>query len=146
STMANPHHNERPNYMLPEFEEARLFFTVEGKTDQEAAAWLSNVWDFSNTRAIAAWDQQRAAEVEALQEDRERLEQEAERQHLLREQEEEQAKQEERKKYKSKFAPIPDRPLPRTSLLLPAQHALNKLRKGDYVPLYFFTNKGIREA
>ena len=26
------------------------------------------------------------------------------------------------------------------------QHALNKLRKGDYVPLFFFTNKGIREA
>ena len=31
-------------------------------------------------------------------------------------------------------------------MLLPLQHALNKLRKGDYVPLFFFTNKGIREA
>ena len=38
--MANPHHNEHPDYMLQEFEEAHLFFTVEGKTDQEAAALL----------------------------------------------------------------------------------------------------------
>jgi hypothetical protein len=31
-------------------------------------------------------------------------------------------------------------------LLLPSQHTLSKLCKGDYVPLYLFTNKGIREA
>ncbi|KIK94265.1 hypothetical protein PAXRUDRAFT_12140 [Paxillus rubicundulus Ve08.2h10] len=73
-------------------------------------------------------------------------EQEAGRQRLLCEQEEEQAKQEERKKYKNKFAPIPNRLLPTTSLLLPLQHALNKLHKGESIPLYFFTNKSIQEA
>ena len=30
--------------------------------------------------------------------------------------------------------------------MLPSQHTLNKLHKGDYVPLHSFTNKGIREA
>ncbi|KIJ10747.1 hypothetical protein PAXINDRAFT_16293 [Paxillus involutus ATCC 200175] len=79
-------------------------------------------------------------EVEAQQEERKHLEQEAGRQCLLHQQEEEQ------KKYKNKFAPIPNKPLPTTFLLLPLQHALNKLCKGEYVPLYFFTNKGIREA
>ncbi|KAF8836270.1 hypothetical protein BDN67DRAFT_1014839 [Paxillus ammoniavirescens] len=127
--MTNPHEDECLNHMLPEFEEARLLFTVEGKTDEEAAALLSNLWDFNNNKAKLAWDRQWAAEAEARQEERERLGQEAERQRLLREQEEEQAKQEERKKYKNKFAPIPNRPLPTTSLLLPLQHALNKLRK-----------------
>ena len=55
-------------------------------------------------------------------------------------------KKEEKKKYKNKFAPILDKPLPSTALILPSQHALSKLRKGDYIPLYLFTNKGIREA
>ncbi|KIJ06983.1 hypothetical protein PAXINDRAFT_91156 [Paxillus involutus ATCC 200175] len=119
---------------------------VEGKTNEEAAALLSNLWDFNNNKAKLVWDRQRAAEVEARQEEHKHLGQEAERQCLLRKQEEEQAKQEERKRYKSKFTPIPNRPLPTTSLLRPSQHALNKLRKGEYVPLYFFTNKGIREA
>ena len=42
--------------------------------------------------------------------------------------------------------PIPNRSLPDTALILPPQHALNKLRKRDYVPLYLFTNQGIQEA
>ena len=95
---------------------------------------------------IVAWDRQRAEEIEAQLEICEQAEQDAERQRLLRKQEEEQTKQEESKKYKNKFAPIPDRPLPSTALLLPLQHALNKLRKGEYVLLHFFTNKGIHEA
>ena len=92
-----------------------------------------------------AWDCQCAEEIEEAQlEIREQAEQDVERQCLLCEQEEEQTK--ERKKYKNKFAPIPDRPLPPTALLLPLQHALNKLCKGEYVLLHFFTNKGICEA
>ncbi|KIK76808.1 hypothetical protein PAXRUDRAFT_17927 [Paxillus rubicundulus Ve08.2h10] len=105
--MTNPHKEECLNHMLPEFKEARLLFMVEGKTDEEAAALLSNLWDFNNNKA--------------------KLE-------------------EEQKKYKKEISPIPNRPLQTTSLLLPLQHALNKLCKGEYIPLYFFTNKGIREA
>ena len=93
-----------------------------------------------------AWDCQCAEEIEAQLEIREQAEQDVERQCLLREQEEEQTKQEECKKYKNKFTPIPDRPLPPTALLLPLQHALNKLCKGEYVPLHFFTNKRLRET
>ena len=56
------------------------------------------------------------------------------------------AKKEEQKKNKNKYTPIPNRPLPDTALILPPQHALNKLHKGDYIPLYLFTNKGIWEV
>ena len=45
------------NYLLPEFKEARLLFTVEGKTDVQAAALLRNIWDFNNNKAIETWDQ-----------------------------------------------------------------------------------------
>ena len=41
--MANPHHDVCPNYLLPEFEEARLLFTVEGKTDVQAAVENSGI-------------------------------------------------------------------------------------------------------
>ena len=135
--MANPHLEECPDYGQPEFDEAQLFFTVDGKTDEEAAILLQNMWHFNNNKAIAEWDRQRI---------REEFEVEEERRRVLREAEEEQAKQEERKKYKNKFAPIPDRPLPAAPFLLPSQYMLNKLRKGEYVPLYAFTNKGMREA
>ena len=144
--MANPHLEECPDYRQPEFEEARLLFTVDGKTDAEAALLLQNIWNFNNGKAIAEWDRRLAAEVEERQRLQEELEVEEEGQRVLREAEEEQVKQEERKKYKNKFAPIPDRPLPAAPFLLPSQYTLNKLRKGEYVPLYAFTNKGIREA
>jgi len=144
--MANPRNDECPDYLDPEFEEACLFFTIEGKTDQEAAALLRNVWIFSNAKATEAWDRQCADEAQVLIDNQQLLDQEKKRLWLLCEQEEDQARQDERKKYKNKYTPIPDRPLPPTALLLLSQHTLNKLRKGDYIPLYFFSNKGIQDA
>jgi hypothetical protein len=60
--------------------------------------------------------------------------------------EEEEVKNEEKRNIKNKFMPIPDRPILSMVLLLPLQHALSKLRKGDYISLYLFTNKGIRKV
>ncbi|KAF8836643.1 hypothetical protein BDN67DRAFT_1014515 [Paxillus ammoniavirescens] len=93
--MTNPREEECLNHMLPEFEEACLLFTLEGKTDEKVAALLSNLWDFNDNKAKLVWDRKQAAEAEAWQEERKHLGQEAERQCLLCEQEEEQAKQEE---------------------------------------------------
>ena len=42
-------------------------FMVDGKTDEEAALILRNLWIFSNAKAIEAWDQQRVAENEERQ-------------------------------------------------------------------------------
>ena len=88
--MANPHHDEHPDYMLQELEEAHLFFTVKGKTDQEVAALLQSLWDFNHNKVIVARDHQHIEEIEAQLEICKQAEQDAERQHLLREQEEEQ--------------------------------------------------------
>ncbi|KAF8549124.1 hypothetical protein OG21DRAFT_1526029 [Imleria badia] len=94
-----------PDYVLPEFEDARLIFTVDGKTKEEAAVVLRNLWNINYTRDIENWECQWAVDTET------------ERQ-----------------------------PLPNIAPILPPQHALNKLHKGDYVPLYLFTNKGIRKV
>ena len=125
--MANPHFDECPDYLLPDFEEAWLMFTVDGKTDEEAALILRNLWIFSNAKAIEAWDQQHMAENEERQLQLAQAEQEEECLHALCEEEAEQAKLDEQKKYKNKFAPIPECPLLATALLLPLQHTLNKL-------------------
>ncbi|KAF8836641.1 hypothetical protein BDN67DRAFT_983784 [Paxillus ammoniavirescens] len=112
--MSNLYNEVCPDYLQLAFTEARLIFTVEGKSEGEAAAFLETIWH--NAKDIGKWDNQHEAEVEAnrLAKENETLEEE--------------------------------RPLPATALLLPPQHALNKLRKGDYVPLHYFTNRGIHEA
>ena len=94
-------------------------------------------------RDVEAWERQREVNAEEERHCRELAEQEGEQQCALQLEEEEETKKEEKKKYKNKFTPVPNRPLPATVLLLPSQHALTKLRKGDYVPLYLFTNRGI---
>ena len=144
--MADPTRERCPDYALPRFDDERLVFTVDGKMDEEAVEILRALWTIHHARDVEAWENQREANTEEERQRREQAEQAVEQQRALQLKEEEEAKKEEKKKYKNKFAPISDRPLPSTALLLPSQHALTKLRKGDYVPLYLFTNKGIREA
>ena len=50
--MANPHLERCPDYMLPEFQEARFVFTVDGKTEEEAAAYLRSIWQINHDRAV----------------------------------------------------------------------------------------------
>jgi putative sterol carrier protein len=144
--MADPTRERCPDYTLAEFDNERIVFTVDGKTDEEAVEILRALWTIHHARDIGRWERQHEIVAEEEEQRREQVEQEAEQQCALQLEEEEEAKKEEKKKYKNKFAPIPDRPLLATVLLLLSQHALSKLRKGDYVPLHLFMNKGIREA
>ena len=113
--MSNPHDEVCPDYLQPEFAKAWLVFTVGGKSEEEAAVFLETIWQFNNTRDIEKWDNKHEAEAKAnyLAKENETLEEE--RQHILHEQEAETARQEERKKYKNKLVPIPNRPLSATA-------------------------------
>ena len=93
--MANPHLEVCPDYLAPDFEEAHLFFMIEGKTNEEAAAILRNIWLFSNAKAIETWDWQCKEELVTRQQQQEQAEQDAEQHHILCEEETEQAKLEE---------------------------------------------------
>ena len=117
--MANPHFDECLDYLSPDFEEAWLMFTVDMKTDKEAALILRNLWIFSNAKAIEAWDRQCAAENEERQFQLAQAEQEEECLHVLHEEQAEQAKLYEWKKYKISLLPslsIHYWPLPSFSL------------------------------
>jgi len=54
--MADPNQDVCPDYMSPEYAEDCLIFTIERKTDAEAAAVLRNLWRVNNTKAIATWE------------------------------------------------------------------------------------------
>ncbi|KIK77851.1 hypothetical protein PAXRUDRAFT_165570 [Paxillus rubicundulus Ve08.2h10] len=52
-------------------------------------------------------------------------------------------KQEEWKKYKNKYSPIPNTAVPMETIIIPSAYAMNKLCKGEYCKLYYFTNRGL---
>ncbi|KAG2148239.1 uncharacterized protein EDB93DRAFT_1103891 [Suillus bovinus] len=73
-------------------------------------------------------------------------EKQADREHLQVE-EAEAAVKEDRKKYKSKYAPIiEDLAVLNELTIIPSLYAIQKLDKGEYVKLWYFTNTGLEEA
>ncbi|KIK74000.1 hypothetical protein PAXRUDRAFT_176934, partial [Paxillus rubicundulus Ve08.2h10] len=63
-----------------------------------------------------------------------------------REDEDVQALQEERKKHKSKFVPIPDVPVPTEPVIMAAQAALCKLKNHQFIKMWYWTNDGLDAA
>ncbi|KAI6141386.1 hypothetical protein BKA82DRAFT_158761 [Pisolithus tinctorius] len=73
-------------------------------------------------------------------EEQEQLQQEQEREHEL-------TLQEDKKKYHHKHVPIlQDAIIPTEPIIVPAHITTCKLCKGDDCELYFFTNKGLKDA
>lgn len=126
-SMADPNCEHCPDFVLPEFEDERLIFTVDRKIDEEAIKVLRALWVINHNRDIENWDHQHEAQAveERLQLEQTKFKAQQQHTHLLKEEEE--AKKEEKKKYKNKFVLILDRPLLATVLLLLSQHALTKL-------------------
>jgi hypothetical protein len=50
------------------------------------------------------------------------------------------------KKNKTKYTPISAGGIPDLPLVVPMQHAVTRLEKGKYVPLWYFTNAGLKSA
>ena len=61
-------------------------------------------------------------------------------------QEKEEQQKEDRKKNKAKFVPIPPRGIPTTPPIIISAIASQCIDKGDYVPLWYFTNAGLDNA
>ena len=142
----NPNQAVRPDFAAIEHAPQRLMLTNGGLSEEQAIQMLTNLWDSTNERDIAEWNTRQAEEAQAQQEAEWIAQEEAER--ALQEEEELRAAAlaEEKKKYKSKFAPIVDAPVPIGPVLIPSKVALTRMKKGEYVELWYFTNKGIRAA
>lgn len=138
-----------PDFSLAEWEATRNdVVAADPNTSQaHAAIILAISWKATNNAEKRAWEAQQIADQqeEQAREDQRVADETAERED--REKRKADAVDEERKKYKTKFLPIPARPLTSSlSIHTIAPTARAALKKGDYVELYWFTPIGMREA
>lgn len=131
-----------PDFEADEYAEARAQLINDATDERQAAAMLANLWRIQNNADKLRWaDRLQEEELE-----RRRLaEEEVQRQQTALA-EQEAAIAEERKKNKSKYAPIRDIDVPSNTVILPCQYAVRKMKSGDYCELFYFMNASLEEA
>ncbi|KAI6120819.1 hypothetical protein EDD16DRAFT_1893819 [Pisolithus croceorrhizus] len=132
---SNPHLAMPLDFTSKRFRQAREQIIANSGDHDMAANQLALIWMLNNDLEKQDWDcqvqQQQLAAAEC------------ERQ----EEEEWERWQEERKKYWHKHVPIPqDAVISSDPIIIPSPIAVCKLCKGDFVELYYFTNKGLCNA
>ena len=131
------------NYLLDIYHTVQLPFDTPDLDHHQVATILTTVWGVQNTIKKQQWqDQLDCDATEADERRQEREEIERVRQEELDREKEEQLK-DERKKNKSKFVPIPPRGVPTMMLIIISAIATQHMDKGEYVPLWYFTNAGL---
>lgn len=130
-----------PNFEAAEHAQARAQLTSETTNEQQAAEILENLWHIQNESDKRRWAAKIREEAQEAEAERRQAE---EAQALLTQQEA--AILEERKKNKSKYAPIRNADVPSNPVILPCQYAVRKMKSGDYCELFYFTNSGLEEA
>ena len=140
--MEDPNVAIPPDYTTDDFGEEQEPFIDAGLTPAQAATALQNHWTVLNNREKVLWQQIQHDANEARVATQERADQ------LKAQQEEDKAQilQEERKKNKMKYAPIPDRAVSSCPLVLPSLVAIRKLKAHQFCKLWYFTNTGLDDA
>ncbi|KAG2744525.1 hypothetical protein P692DRAFT_20744524 [Suillus brevipes Sb2] len=144
----DPSTNICPDFMDERYRASRTIFVTANTTEAQAAANLRAIWETTNDALCAQWQQQ-VAEDERLRAEQKRLaEEEEDRQIQALRLEEETALAEEKKKNRSKYHVLPERPRPTAAEdeILVSDFALRKLDKGHYVEIYYWTNDGLDDA
>ena len=142
----NPHKAIQPDFGADEHAHQRQLLREGGLTEEQVIAMLANLWTSTNARDRADWDRIQEQRALARQEDERVAQQEAERQHQEDEVLLEAARAEEQKKNKKKFAPVINAPIPIGQVNIPAPVAATRMKKAEYVELWYFTNAGLRAA
>lgn len=138
-----------PDFELPEWETDRNeAIEDDANLDHQAAAnMLKTLWKLENKRQRRRWVEQQAGDRAAALAREERLREEEEREAEERDQRLAEAAEDERKKYKDKFTPVPANPLTADFVVQTiAESARAVLRKGSLLQLYFCTLQGIQAA
>ncbi|KAI6001743.1 hypothetical protein EDC04DRAFT_2611961 [Pisolithus marmoratus] len=131
----NPHHVIPPDLTSKNFCLAREQLITDGGDHKTAACQLTLVWNLNNDLEKQEWDCQVQQERQEVADRECQEEEEQERQQIEQERECELALQEEKKKMQSYISMDP--------IIIPSQVAICKLCKGNFIELYYFTNKGL---
>ncbi|KIJ24327.1 hypothetical protein M422DRAFT_274917 [Sphaerobolus stellatus SS14] len=140
----NPHNASKPNFTAPKYAILLARIVSNTCTAAQAAELLSLTWVANNDIEKEHWDcriQDKAESVAQELRDRAAAE-ELKETELKRELEE--ACIEDRKKYRHKHTPIPNRPPPCTPLVIPSPFVICTLTEGKHCPLWYFTNQGLQ--
>ncbi|KAG1720518.1 hypothetical protein EDB19DRAFT_1835946 [Suillus lakei] len=124
----NPNHAVLPDFRTEEYAAARAHLISDAVNNDQAAKLLADLWVTQNQADKQCWATRLEEEAQAILE------------------EQEAAITEERKKNKSKYAPVRDADVPSNPVILPCQYAVRKMKAGDYCELFYFTNSGLEEA
>ncbi|KAG1749064.1 uncharacterized protein EDB91DRAFT_832012 [Suillus paluster] len=136
-----------PDFRTDEHGAARNQLIADGITnDAQAAELLATLWHLNNNAARDLW----AEQIEEAARDAEEVQciaakEERDRQQAAAE-EQEAARKEEQKRNKSKFIPVSNSKVPSIPVVIPSHYAVWKLKAGEYCELYYFTNKGLKDA
>jgi hypothetical protein len=144
--LINPSSQLCPDYNLQVFEQTRTPLINDTTTHEQAAILLTNLWTATNTAEKLLWQAQIDADDLEAEAVRQQEEDEAALKDAEAQKEKDDLRKEERKKNLSKFLPIPDRPVPQRAPVIAAQSATRRMDKGDCVPLWYYTNKGLDNA
>ena len=124
----------------------RLQLVNNNVTHEQAAIILRSIWDAQNTIEKQQW------QAQLDDDERQDAERQGELEAELRRKEEESANakeealQEEMKKNKMKYTPIPKRGVPSRPPIIPAISAVWKMDKGGYVPIWYYTKADLENA
>ncbi|KAF8800745.1 hypothetical protein BYT27DRAFT_7045448, partial [Phlegmacium glaucopus] len=142
----DPALSECPDFASPVYAAARNPFINPNTNEEQAIQFLKDIWQAGNEADKLSWQQQVDDDAIALTE-QQRLQSEVD---VLRVQaridEEENLRNEEIKKNKMKYTPIPDRDVPTVAPVIASNYAFRKMEKGLYVELWYYTNAGLDEA
>jgi hypothetical protein len=145
--LVNPSSVQCPDYnLLDIFQDTCAPLINNTTTHDQAAIILTNIWNVGNAPEKVIWQ----AQIEADKEEAHALYQQEAAACLLREaeaaKEKEDLYKEERNKNLTKFVPIPNRPVPQYTPIITAQSTTGQMDKGDCIPLWYYTNKGLKNA
>ncbi|KAG1853871.1 hypothetical protein C8R48DRAFT_610485 [Suillus tomentosus] len=116
--------------------------------NDQAAAILRTIWIATNSTLKIHWQLQLEAEALEATEQQRLLDEEAEQRLAAQKVQEALLTEEDKKKNRFHHIAIPDRPRPKwaNEEILVADFALCKVNKGQFMELYYWTNKGLADV
>ncbi|KAG6839340.1 hypothetical protein C0991_003456 [Blastosporella zonata] len=141
--LANPNEATCPNFASANYEEAREAMITDTVDNEVAVAQMVATWTATNNVDKRIWARQLQADL-ALAKETEHIARETQdREVTLRPHENETVVAEERKRNKAKYQDISKEAPPITTPKILPAYTTTRLHKGQYVELWYFTNKGM---
>jgi hypothetical protein len=117
-----------PDFEADEYAQARAQIANDVIDEQQAAQILANLWRIQNDSDKRRWADRIQEEARAAEEARRQAAEVEDQRRQAQAAEQEAAVLEERKKNKSKYAPIRNADVPSNPVILPSQYAVRKMR------------------